>query len=244
LPCAFFSELGLWRCQESEGLGGSPFEDEETRSFYETLPDLRAVVPAILLGDKPEEKPEEAPRAPDSGQEAGPAESVAPSGGPEPQPASGRSAGERQPPPCLLGLGFDGGTRACGISALGRPGVPSVLDLRRAAGAAEAGRAPPEAPGEAPGELEAVLAGLPGCVNRAACDTLAANFCYLNSKGARRRLVRPPNESVYLRFHDSIHLALFVRVPSVQRHHNACTRCMRCAGWRLRIPCLAADACT
>ena len=28
-----------------------PFEDEQTRVFYETLPDLRATIPSALLGD-------------------------------------------------------------------------------------------------------------------------------------------------------------------------------------------------
>lgn len=35
-----------------EAAAAGPFEDEETRAFYESLPDLRAVVPAVLLGDK------------------------------------------------------------------------------------------------------------------------------------------------------------------------------------------------
>lgn len=34
------------------------FEDEETRAFYESLVDVRAVVPAVLLGDKPGGKEE------------------------------------------------------------------------------------------------------------------------------------------------------------------------------------------
>lgn len=35
-----------------DAAAAGPFEDEETRAFYESLPDLRAVVPAVLLGDK------------------------------------------------------------------------------------------------------------------------------------------------------------------------------------------------
>jgi regulator of nonsense transcripts 2 len=31
---------------------------------------------------------------------------------------------------------------------------------------------------------------LPTCVSRDLCDELAVNFCYSNSKGARKRLVR------------------------------------------------------
>ena len=36
--------------QVPEAAGG-PFEDLETRSFYETLPNLRVIIPAVLLGD-------------------------------------------------------------------------------------------------------------------------------------------------------------------------------------------------
>ena len=36
--------------QAPEASGG-PFEDPETRYFYETLPDLRGIIPAVLLGD-------------------------------------------------------------------------------------------------------------------------------------------------------------------------------------------------
>lgn len=47
------------------------FEDEETRAFYESLVDLRAVVPAVLLGEKAKDEPgaggEAAPEAADGG---------------------------------------------------------------------------------------------------------------------------------------------------------------------------------
>ena len=39
-------------------------------------------------------------------------------------------------------------------------------------------------------EVDAVLACLPGLTGREACDDVAVGFCYVNSKGARRRMVR------------------------------------------------------
>lgn len=39
-------------------------------------------------------------------------------------------------------------------------------------------------------EVEALLACLPGLDSREGCDELAVNFCYVNSKGARKRMVR------------------------------------------------------
>jgi hypothetical protein len=39
--------------------------------------------------------------------------------------------------------------------------------------------------------VEALLACLPNLTSREACDEVAVNFCYVNSKGARKRMVRP-----------------------------------------------------
>ena len=55
------------------------------------------------------------------------------------------------------------------------------LQTGDAAEAARAGRA----------EVDAVLACLPGLTCREACDDVAVSFCYVNSKGARKRMVRP-----------------------------------------------------
>ena len=38
--------------------------------------------------------------------------------------------------------------------------------------------------------VDALLAQLPKCISRDLCDELSVNFCYLNSKAARKRLVR------------------------------------------------------
>jgi hypothetical protein len=40
------------------------FDDEDTRVLYESLPDLRSLVPAVLLGDGP--KPDEEESSPDA----------------------------------------------------------------------------------------------------------------------------------------------------------------------------------
>lgn len=38
--------------------------------------------------------------------------------------------------------------------------------------------------------VDALLAQLPKCISRDLCDELSVNFCYVNSKAARKRLVR------------------------------------------------------
>lgn len=52
LSC-FHTEKPILGCDvqdEDAAAGGGPFEDEDSRLFYESLPDLRAVVPGVALG--------------------------------------------------------------------------------------------------------------------------------------------------------------------------------------------------
>ncbi|CAD7702075.1 unnamed protein product [Ostreobium quekettii] len=83
------------------------FDDAETQAFYETLPDLRALVPAVLLGVAEDKV-----------------------------------------------MAKDGRARASNQ------------------------------------ELDALLSRLPTCVTRDSADEISVNFCYLNSKAARKRLMR------------------------------------------------------
>lgn len=44
--------MRVYNIQETDdSAAAGPFEDEDTRAFYESMPDLRAVVPAVLLGE-------------------------------------------------------------------------------------------------------------------------------------------------------------------------------------------------
>lgn len=150
-----------------------PFEDEETRAFYEDLVDLRAYVPAVLLG------------TPDAAAEASTAdvesEPVAEEGtGPEAvraEPGAGGAAGKESPPP-EAGVGEQGGPDEA--AAFGGPDNAPILD----AGSGEAGLL------HKPNELQAMLARLPVCVSREEADEAALAFCYAQSKAARKRLVK------------------------------------------------------
>ena len=42
--------------QHGEAVNTGPFEDEETKALYESLPDIRAMVPAMLLGSASEQQ--------------------------------------------------------------------------------------------------------------------------------------------------------------------------------------------
>jgi regulator of nonsense transcripts 2 len=149
-PPAFPEDAGVTRMAATPGELGrgaaptpgsedGPFEDDEARSFYESLPELRAMVPAVLLGGASCD----APPAPADG-EAASSEPAAEVASEPPVPAEAPTAGA------------------------------SDADDRAAGGAA----------------LATLLARLPCCATRESCDALALDFCYLNSRGARRRLVR------------------------------------------------------
>jgi len=140
------------------------FEDPETRAFYESLPDLRAMVPAVLLGAA--EPPAPAPGAPDAAADASAAAA-----------AGGGSA--------ATGGGGGGGSRVAA--------------------------------------LEPLLARLPLCFTRTACDEVAVEFCFANaaSKAGRKRLVRaltelPPRSGLQLLpFYARVAAALATVFPDV-----------------------------
>jgi hypothetical protein len=50
--------LGNIRDAEADFSADSLWDDEDTQTFYESLVDLRAFVPAVLLGEKEKEKPQ------------------------------------------------------------------------------------------------------------------------------------------------------------------------------------------
>ncbi|KAL3151997.1 hypothetical protein ABBQ32_001118 [Trebouxia sp. C0010 RCD-2024] len=125
-----------------------PFEDEDTRAFYESMPDLRAVVPAVLLGEAT------APAdTPDQNESA-----VNRQGTPPPEAADSEN-GESAPDSTDAADGT-----ATDTEALGGAKTKAAVD--------------------------ALLAQLPKCISRDLCDELSVNFCYLNSKAARKRLTR------------------------------------------------------
>ena len=154
-----------------------PFEDDEQRSFYESLPELRAMVPAVLLGGA-------APDAP-------------------PAPAGDAPPSEGAPEAAVVAAEAAAQDAAAAASAAAEAtAAVSEAEERNAGGPA----------------LSALLARLPQCATRDACDALALDFCYLNSRGARRRLVRellsaPRNESQLLPYYARVAAALAPVTP-------------------------------
>ena len=60
-----------WAMQHGDAVTSGPFEDEETKALYESLPDIRALVPALLLGPASEQQ-EAADAEPDQAQDGDP----------------------------------------------------------------------------------------------------------------------------------------------------------------------------
>jgi regulator of nonsense transcripts 2 len=134
--------------------GKSPWEDEDTRRFYEDLVDLSELVPMSLLNQgqtkaKPDEKAISSP---------------------EMATAKDLEEGEK--------------------SAVGSPEVNSVelskdtTDKKEEADENSTIGAGPAA------QLNALLAKLPDLYNRAMIDTAAVDFAFLNTKVARKKLIK------------------------------------------------------
>ncbi|KAL3655076.1 Regulator of nonsense transcripts upf2 [Castilleja foliolosa] len=143
------------------------WDDEDTRAFYECLPDLRAFVPAVLLGDTESKSNEQSSKSQESSSDAAS------------ESDKGQTATQENPE----------------VSA--EPGtVPEDKEEKDKEKGKEKDT---ERKGESKKDkvkgldgtnLEALLHKLPSCVGRDLIDQLTVEFCYLNSKSSRKKLVR------------------------------------------------------
>lgn len=159
------------------------WDDEDTRAFYECLPDLRAFVPAVLLGEaepkvneqsaKTQEQPTDlAPEADQSqsvNQDAAEisVDSCSPREGRNNEKGKDKEEKEKEKskdPDKEKGKERDAD----------RKGENEKEKLKGLEGT----------------NLDGLLQRLPGCVSRDLIDQLTVDFCYLNSKSNRKRLVR------------------------------------------------------
>ncbi|EXB30382.1 Regulator of nonsense transcripts 2 [Morus notabilis] len=159
------------------------WDDEDTRAFYECLPDLRAFVPAVLLGEtesklneqsvKTQEQPTEPAPESDQGQQAT------------------QDTGE---------VSTDSGVLQEGKSIeKGKEKEEKDREKSKDPEKEKGKEKDTDRKGETEKEklkslegtnLEALLQRLPGCVSRDLIDQLTVEFCYLNSKANRKKLVR------------------------------------------------------
>ncbi|KAK4253960.1 hypothetical protein QN277_009402 [Acacia crassicarpa] len=157
------------------------WDDEDTRAFYESLPDLRAFVPAVLLGEvepKSNEQPgkiQEQPTEPlpesDKGQpvtkDSG---DISTESSLSPEPETAERVKDNDDKEKSKDLDKEKGKEKDND----KKGENEKENLRNLEGTS----------------LDALLQRLPGCVSRDLIDQLTVEFCYLNSKSNRKRLVR------------------------------------------------------
>ncbi|XP_021910214.1 regulator of nonsense transcripts UPF2 [Carica papaya] len=155
------------------------WDDEDTRTFYECLPDLRAFVPAVLLGEAEPKTTEQSGKMQE-----------------KPTESASESFQSQLPAQDTIDTSLDSGSLAEGKS------------IEKAKDKEEKVKEPEKEKGkerdtDKKGEngkeklknleganLDALLQRLPGCVSRDLIDQLTVEFCYLNSKSNRKRLVR------------------------------------------------------
>ncbi|KAJ4845899.1 Regulator of nonsense transcripts upf2 [Turnera subulata] len=158
------------------------WDDEDTKAFYECLPDLRAFVPAVLLGEAEPKVNEQSIKTQDQPT--------------EPAPEADPSQASQDTPETLAdsGTSQDGKTIEKGKDKEEKE-KEKAKDLEKDKGRDKES----EKKGENEKEklkglegtnLDALLQRLPGCVSRDLIDQLTVEFCYLNSKSNRKKLVR------------------------------------------------------
>ncbi|GMF27983.1 unnamed protein product [Phytophthora lilii] len=163
-----------------------PFDDEATRSFYEDLPDLLELVPAVVLGlteaDVAElKKKKEAAANADEEAEAEMEEEAEGNADED-----GKEAGE----------GDDGALEDMEADAAKDSTATDAEEeeSKRKDETEDAGNSATSSAGTAANsyhhQLDAYFASLEDLVNRDRCDKAAVEFCYRNSKATRNRLVK------------------------------------------------------
>ncbi|XP_022990211.1 regulator of nonsense transcripts UPF2-like [Cucurbita maxima] len=156
------------------------WDDEDTRAFYECLPDLRAFVPAVLLG-------EAEPKA--NEQSAKPAENLA-----ESEADQGHQTSIE-----AVEISTDGSLQDGKINEKGKDKEEKDKEKNKDTDKEKGKEKDADRKMENEKEklkniegtnLDALLQRLPGCVSRDLIDQLTVEFCYLNSKANRKKLAR------------------------------------------------------
>ncbi|XP_073116854.1 regulator of nonsense transcripts UPF2 isoform X2 [Elaeis guineensis] len=156
------------------------WDDEDTRAFYESLPDLRAFVPSVLLGEAEPKVNEQHPKTPEQQSESPMepdievqdiAETCADA---EPLPEGkveekGKDKEDKDKEKMKDSVKEKSKEKDTERKGEGEKDKVKVLDGT---------------------SLDGLLQRLPGCVSRDLIDQLTVEFCYLNSKANRKKLVR------------------------------------------------------
>ncbi|GLJ39978.1 hypothetical protein SUGI_0817920 [Cryptomeria japonica] len=161
------------------------WDDEETKAFYESLPDLRAFVPAVLLGEaEPNKTNEQSHKTPEQQQEILFESEQGHLSVPE-------TADLIQDIETSKGEGAsDDKSREKEDKERGKETEKDKWKERDTDKKGEKENEKDKVKSLDGPNLDTLLQRLPGCVSRDLIDQLTVDFCYLNSKSNRKKLVR------------------------------------------------------
>ncbi|KAM3226421.1 hypothetical protein ACQJBY_058839 [Aegilops geniculata] len=154
------------------------WDDDDTKTFYESLPDLRAFVPAVLLGEAEQKLNEQHAKGREQSSESNAEQETEVHDNPQTS-----SATEDQLEGKADDVVKDSEEKEKDKGKEAEKSKEKDLD-RKTEKDKEKVRALDG------GSLDNLLQRLPGCVSRDLIDQLTVEFCYLNSKASRKKLVR------------------------------------------------------
>ncbi|KAH0759907.1 hypothetical protein KY290_023400 [Solanum tuberosum] len=166
------------------------WDDEDTRAFYECLPDLRAFVPAVLLGEAEPKLSEQAKgqehsidSTPDADETQTAAQETADAGAiQEDRNDKGKDKYEKDKEKTK--------EKSKEKDKDEKDKEPDKEKAREKEAERKGEGDKEKAKGVEGTNLDSLLQRLPGCVSRDLIDQLTVEFCYLNSKSSRKKLVR------------------------------------------------------
>ncbi|XP_055835205.1 regulator of nonsense transcripts UPF2 isoform X2 [Solanum dulcamara] len=171
------------------------WDDEDTRAFYECLPDLRAFVPAVLLGEAEPKLNEQLAKVQEHSVDSTPdvdetqtaahetAEGAADDGAvQEDRNDKGKDKDEKDKEKTKEKLKEKGKDE--------KDKEPDKEKAREKEAERKGEGDKEKTKGVEGTNLDSLLQRLPGCVSRDLIDQLTVEFCYLNSKSNRKKLVR------------------------------------------------------
>eukprot|EP01116_Phalansterium_solitarium_P000218 TRINITY_DN10128_c0_g1_i1.p1 TRINITY_DN10128_c0_g1~~TRINITY_DN10128_c0_g1_i1.p1 ORF type:complete len:1390 (-),score=694.08 TRINITY_DN10128_c0_g1_i1:248-4417(-) len=167
--------------KDTAALSEPLFDDEETRSFYEDLPDLRAVLPGVLFGDaqpKGEQGPAEEKKDDKDGKE-------------EPKAAVDAKTDAKADAKSEESAAKDDKATTDADKAKKSEADKSGKEAEKPAKEGEKKKEDEDRDvGPPSSKLELLIQRLPNCINRDLMDAACMDFCTMNSKANRRRLVK------------------------------------------------------
>ncbi|KAF9364733.1 hypothetical protein BGX34_000627 [Mortierella sp. NVP85] len=172
---------------EEQGATSSVFEDEDSIGFYEQIVDLRTLVPGIFLEtskSKKDKKDEGNETEKDGARAAGKEGQSTPGGDPQHKEARDELDGLDESADVMM-ESIDAELDEMNLDE--STGTESYLTEETAATAPDASAASSKTTAT---QLEAFMAKLSSMCNRDMIDQAAVDFCYLNSKLARHRLIK------------------------------------------------------